>query len=108
MLQDGLKQEAETVAKGSAKAAEIAEAGAELAKSTKYIKIAGKALGITSAIQHGYKLGVDYQKGDWSGVAINGGKLILDGVFFFGKSTNPVFLGASIAYGVADYLTNDY
>jgi hypothetical protein len=45
---------------------------------------------------------------DWKSAGINGGKLALDIVFTFGKSTNPVFLGASVAYGVADYLTNDY
>jgi len=108
LLQNGLNQELKTVAKGSAKAAEIAEGMADLANSTKIIGLAGKVLGITSAIQHGYKLGADYENGDWNGVAINTSKLILDGVFFFVKSTNPVLLGASVAYGVADYLTNEY
>ena len=29
-------------------------------------------------------------------------------VFMFSKSVNPVFLGASVVYGVADYVTSDY
>ena len=88
---------------------EIAAAGESLEKVAKVTSILGKVFGVASAVQHADNLITDYNRdGLWSaGVAINTGKLVLDGVFFFAKSTNPVFLGAAILYSAADYMTND-
>jgi hypothetical protein len=89
--------------------AEITEAAAQLNEIAAPIKILGNALGVISAIEHGNNLISDYNRdGLWSsGVAINTGKLLLVGVFIFVKSSDPIFIGAAIAYGVTDYLTND-
>lgn len=70
--------------------------------------MAGKVLGVTSIIEHGSKFATAYNNGNEVGMLINGSKLILDGVFLFVKSTNPVFLGASVVYGTIDCLTSDY
>jgi hypothetical protein len=88
--------------------AEITEAAAQLNEIAAPVKILGTALGVYSAYQHGEKAYDAYNNGDWGSLAINSGKLALDVLFMTSKCTNPVFLGASIAYGAADYMTNDY
>jgi hypothetical protein len=64
--------------------------------------VAGKFLGVTSAIEHGAKGWDAYQNGDYMNAAINGGKVILDVVFMFGKASNPFILFGGIAYTVWD------
>jgi hypothetical protein len=88
--------------------AKITTAAAQLNKIAKPFKVAGSVLGVYSAYQHGEKVYNAYNNKDWGCVAINGGKLALDILFMTSKCVNPVFLGASVAYGVVDYMTNDY
>jgi len=87
---------------------EIASAGESLDKVAKVTGVLGRVFGVASAIEHLNKLSEDLDNGDKIGVAINASKLVLDGVFFFAKSTDPVFLGAAIVYGAVDYMTNDH
>ena len=39
---------------------------------------------------------------------INGGKVALDVAFMLIRTTNPIFLGASVLYTGIDYLTSKY
>jgi RHS repeat-associated protein len=103
-----LQHELKTQAKAGGNLAEIAQASKQLSKITAPFKILGSALGAYSAYGHWNKFSEAYNTGDTNAAIINGGKLLLDGVFLISKSTNPLFLGASVAYGVTDYLTSDY
>jgi len=96
--------------KAGASVDEIFEAAKQLKKISKPVALIGKALGIVSIVQHGSKVidALNQEKKDWKSFAINVGKLGLDVVFLVGKSVNPVFLTASVAYGVVDYITEEY
>jgi RHS repeat-associated protein len=89
---------------------EIFKAANQLKKISKPVAIIGKVLGVVSAAQHGMKIidAINQENVNWNSVVINGGKFVLDVVFMVGKSVNPLFLGASVIYGVVDYITEDY
>jgi hypothetical protein len=88
--------------------AEITEAAAQLNEVSKPFKIIGKVLGVLSVAQHTSKFIDAYENGNVDSAILNGGKIALDVLFMTSKCVNPVFLGASVAYGVVDYMTDDY
>lgn len=80
----------------------IAEGTKSFGKATFALKVVGGALGLVSAYDHFNKAKNAFKEGDRLNGWINIGKIVLDGVFIFGKASNPIILFGGMTYAILD------
>ncbi|MGY3215089.1 DUF6443 domain-containing protein [Mucilaginibacter sp. HD30] len=105
-LADGLSIAFGTIDEGVSQASRIDEVVNSIKTVGRYSGVASKLLGIPSILKHAGKFSQAYRANDREQMAIMAGKLVLDGIFTFGKSTNPLFFVSGLTYSIIDMATD--